>query len=146
MDPSWVILTICEPWEIAPNEAPPATVTVHAPEGWEEDIQTKSTMNFHGQPPPDPPGSGRRSGDGGHLESQEVFQFSSHFRPPHSSFPQFLDPLNSFPWSLFADSSPFGSYSKNKIGQRLDRVFRPPQLLLDQGNGTNEFLISWSFH
>ena len=125
MDPSWVILTICEPWEIAPNEAPLAMVTVHAP---------------------DAPGSGLRSGGGGHCESQEVFQFFGHFRPAHSSFPPFLDPLNSFPWSFFADSSPFGGYNKNKISRRLDRVFRPPQLLLDQGNVTNEFLVSWAFH
>ena len=34
---------------------------------------------IHGQPPPDAPGSGRRSGGGGHRESQEVFQFSGHF-------------------------------------------------------------------
>ena len=78
VDPSWVILTICEPWEIAPNEAPPAIFTVHALEGWEEDIQTKLTVKFHGQPPPDAPGSGG-SGGGGHCESQEVFQFSGHF-------------------------------------------------------------------
>ena len=55
-------------------------------------------------------------------------------------------PLNSFPWSVFADSSPFGSYNENKIGRRLDQVFRPPQRLLDQGNGTDEFLVSWPFH
>ena len=75
-----------------------------------------------------------------------IFQFFGHFRPPHSSFPPFLDPLNSFPWSLFADSSSFGSYDKNKVGRRLDRVFRPPQRLLDQVNGTDEFLVSWAFH
>ena len=71
---------------------------------------------------------------------------SSHFRPTHSSFPPFIDPLNSFPWSLIADSSPFESYNQNKVGRRLDRVFRPPQRLLDQGNGTDEFLVSWAFH
>ena len=74
------------------------------------------------------------------------FMFSGHFRPTHTSFPPFLDPLNSFPWSLFADSSPFESYAENKIGQQLDRVFRPPQPPLDQGNGTDEFLVSWAFH
>ena len=71
---------------------------------------------------------------------------SGHFRPPHCSFPSFLDPLNSFPCSLFADSSPFGSYVENKVGRWLDRVFRPPLRLLDQGNGTDEFLVSWAFH
>ena len=153
MDPSWVILSHCEPWKIAQNEAPPAMVTVHAPEGWEEDIQTKLAVKFHGQPPPDAPGSGRRSGGGGHRKSQEVSSFpaifrpfSGHFRPPHSFFPPFLDLLNSSTRSLFADSSPFGSYNKNKIGRSLDRVFRPPQRLFDQGNGTIEFLVSWAFH
>ena len=75
-----------------------------------------------------------------------IFVFYSHLRPTHTSFPPFLDPLNSFPWSLFSDSSPFESYNENKVGQRLDRVFRPPQQLLDQGNGTDEFLVSWAFH
>ena len=78
------------------------------------------------------------------------FVIFSHFPAtsghPHSSFPLFLDLLNSSTWSLFADSSPFGSYNKNKIGRSLDRVFRPPQLLFDQGNGTIEFLVSWAFH
>ena len=64
----------------------------------------------------------------------------------HSSFPPFLDLLNSFPWSLFADSSPFESYDENKVGRRLDQVFRPPQRMLDQGNGTEEFLVSWAFY
>ena len=81
-----------------------------------------------------------------HRKIHDFLAISGHFRPPHSSFPPFLDPLNSFPWSLFADSSPFGSYNEKKIGQRLDRVFRPPQQLLDQGNGTDEFLVSWAFH
>ena len=71
---------------------------------------------------------------------------SGHFWPTHTSLPPFLDPLNSFPWSLFANSSSFESYDKNKVGRLLDRVFRPPQQLLDQGNGTDEFLVSWDFH
>ena len=75
-----------------------------------------------------------------------IFQFSGHFRPSHTSLPPFLDPLNSFSWSLFADASPFESYDENKVGRWLDRVFRPPQRLLDQGNGTDEFLVSWDFH
>ena len=77
---------------------------------------------------------------------RRIFVFSGHFKPTHTSFPPFLDALNSFPWSLFADSSPFESYDENKIGRRLDRVFRPPQQLLDQGNSTDEFLVSWAFH
>ena len=77
---------------------------------------------------------------------RRIFVFSSHFRPTHTLFPPFLDPLNSFPWPLFAYSSPFESYDENKVGRRLDRVFRPPQQLLDQVNGTDEFLVSWAFH
>ena len=82
-------LSHCEPWKIAQNEAPPAMVTVHAPEGWEEDIQMKPAVKFHGQPQPDVPGSGRRSGGGGHQESQEVFQFFGHF-PAISGHPTAL--------------------------------------------------------
>ena len=77
---------------------------------------------------------------------RRIFVFSGHFRPTHTSFPLFLDPLNSFPWPFFADSSPFESYDENKIGRWLDQVFRPSQQLLDQGNGSDEFLVSWAFH
>ena len=49
-----------------------------------------------------------------------TFRFSGHFRPPHTSLPPFLDPLDSFPLSLFADSSPFESYDENKVSRRLD--------------------------
>ena len=74
------------------------------------------------------------------------FVFSGHLKPTHTSFPPILDPLNSFPWSLYADSSPFERYNKNKVGRLLDRVFRPPQQPLDQGEGTDGFLVSWAFH
>ena len=76
----------------------------------------------------------------------QIFVFSGHLRPTHNSFSPFLDPLNSFPWPLFADSSPFEIYDKNKVGRLLDRVFRPPQQPLDQGEGTDVFLVSWAFH
>ena len=69
-----------------------------------------------------------------------------NFRPPHSSFTPFLDPLNSFPLSFSPDSSPFERYDKNKFNRLLDRVFRPPQQPLDQGEGTDVFLVSWAFH
>ena len=75
-----------------------------------------------------------------------IFVFFGHLRQIHISFPPFLDPLNSFSWSLFADSSPFERYDKNKVGRLLDRVFRPPQQPLDQGEGTDVFLVSWAFH
>ena len=58
---------------------------------------------------------------------RRIFSFFDHSRPTHTSLPPFLDPLNSFPWSLFADSSPFERYDKNKVGRLLARVFRPPQ-------------------
>ena len=71
--------------------------------------------------------------------------FFGHSRLTHTSLPQFLDPLNSFPWSFSSDSSPFERYDENKFGRWLDRVFRPPQQLLDQGKGTAVFLVSWDF-
>ena len=77
---------------------------------------------------------------------RRIFVFSGHFRPTHTLFPPFLDPLDSFPWSLFADSLPFERYNKNKVGRLLDRVFRPPQQPLDQGEGTDMLLVSWAFH
>ena len=77
---------------------------------------------------------------------RRIFVFSGHFRLTHNSFPLFLDPLNSFPWSFSPDSSPFERYDKNKFVQLLDRVFRPPQQPLDQGDGTDVFLVSWAFH
>ena len=77
---------------------------------------------------------------------RRIFVFFGHLRPIHTSFLPFLDPLNSFPWSLFADSSPFERYNKNKVGRLLDRVFWPPQQPLDQDEGTDVFLISWDFH
>ena len=77
---------------------------------------------------------------------RRIFVFFGHFRPTHTSFPPFLDPLNSFPWSFSPDSSPFERYDKNKFGRLLDRVFWPPQQPLDQGEGTDEFLVSWAFH
>ena len=82
----------------------------------------------------------------GHRYFHGFPAISGHFQPPHRSFPPFVDLLNSSTWSLFADFAPFGSYNKNEISRSLDRVFRPPQRLLDQGNGTNEFLVSWAFH
>ena len=77
---------------------------------------------------------------------RRIFVFSGHFMPTHTSFPLFLDPLNSFPWSLFADSSTFERYDKNKVGRLLDRVFRLPQQPLDQVEGIDVFLVSWAFH
>ena len=77
---------------------------------------------------------------------RRIFVFSGHFRPTHTSFPPFLDPLNSFLWSFSPDSSPFERYGKNKFDRLLDRVFRPPQQPLNQGKGTDVFLVSWAFH
>ena len=77
---------------------------------------------------------------------RRIFVFSGHFRPTHTSFSSFLDPLNSFLWSVFSYSSPFERYDKNKVGRLLDRVFRPPQQPLDQGEGIDVFLVSWDFH
>ena len=80
------------------------------------------------------------------ILGRRILSFFSHSRFTHTSIPPFLDPLNSFPWSLSPDTSPFERYDKNKFGQLLDRVFRPPQQPLDQGKGTDVFLVSWDFH
>ena len=77
---------------------------------------------------------------------RRILSFYGHSRPTHTSLPLFLDPLNSFPWSFFPYSSPFERYGKNKFDRLLDRVFRPPQQPLDQGKGTDVFLVSWAFH
>ena len=77
---------------------------------------------------------------------RRIFVFSDHFKPTHTYFPPFLDPLNSFPWSFSPDSSPFERYDKNNFDRLLDQVFRPPQQPLDQGEGTDVFLVSWAFH
>ena len=82
----------------------------------------------------------------GHQNFLDFSAISGHFRLTHTSLPPFLDPLNSFSWFLFADSSPFESYDENKVDRWLDQVFWPPQQLLDQGNGTDVFLVSWAFH
>ena len=68
-------LATCTPWKIGLKEAPPANHQQHALAKEEEDIQTLPPVRFHGQPP----GSGRRSGGGGHRESQKVFHFSCNF-------------------------------------------------------------------
>ena len=77
---------------------------------------------------------------------RRILSFFGHSRPTHTSLPPFLDPLNSFSWSFSPDSSPFKRYNENKFGRRLDRAFRPPQQHLEQGKGTDEFLVSWAFH
>ena len=76
---------------------------------------------------------------------RRILLFFGHSRPTHTSLPPYWDPLNSFPWSFFADSSPFERYDENKFGRWLDQVFRPPQQLLEQDNGTAVFLVSWAF-
>ena len=80
------------------------------------------------------------------ILGRRILSFSGHSRPTHTSLPPFLDPLNSFPLSFSPDSSPFERYGKNKFGRLLDRVFQPPQQPLDQGKGTDVFLVSWAFH
>ena len=75
-----------------------------------------------------------------------ILSFFGHFRPTHTSLPPFLDPLNSFQWYFSPYSSPFERYDKNKFGRLLNRFFWPPQQPLDQGEGTDVFLVSWAFH
>ena len=73
---------------------------------------------------------------------RRILPFSGHSRPTHTSLPPFLDPLNSFSWFFSPDLSLFERYNENKFGRRLDRVFRPPRKPLDQGKGTDVFLVS----
>ena len=95
---------------------------------WEEDVETIMPVKFHGRPRSDRAGkAAAETVTVGHRKFLDFSAISGHFRHTHSSFPPFLDPLNSFPWSLFANSSPFESYDENKVGRQLDRVFRPPQ-------------------
>ena len=77
---------------------------------------------------------------------RRILSFFGHFRPTYTSLPPFLDHLNSFLWSFTPYSSLFDRYDKKKFGQLLDRVFWPPQQPLDQGEGTDVFLVSWAFH
>ena len=76
---------------------------------------------------------------------RRILPFSGHSRLTHTSIPPFLDTLNSFPWCFSLDSSSFERYDRNKLGRLLDRVFRLPQQPLDQGKGTDVFLVSWAF-
>ena len=77
---------------------------------------------------------------------RRILSFFGHFRPTHTFLPPLLNPLNSFLWFFSLDSPPFERYDKKKIGRLLDRVFQPPQQPLDQGEGTDVFLVSWAFH
>ena len=95
---------------------------------------------------PDRAGEAAAAATMGHRTFLDFSAISDHFRPTHTSLPPFLDPLNSFQWYIFEDSSLFESYDENKVGRWLDRVFQPPQQLLDKGNGTDEFMVSWAFH
>ena len=72
---------------------------------------------------------------------RRILMFSGHSRTIHSSLPPFLDPLNTFPWSLFADSSPFERYDENKFGILLDRVFSHHSNLWTK---VRVLLCSWS--
>ena len=82
----------------------------------------------------------------GNRAFRDFLAISGNFRPPHSLFLTFLDPLNSIMWSFSLDSSLFERYETNKFDRLLDRVFRPPKQPLDQGEGTDVFLVSWAFH
>ena len=106
----------------------------------EEQGETIPAVKFHGEPSSDAqigPTKAAATAIVGHRFSA----FFGHSRPTHTSIPPFLDPLNSFPWSHFANSSLFERYDKNKVGRLLDRVFLPPQQPLDQGR---VLMCSWS--
>ena len=46
---------------------------------------------------------------------RRILVFFGHSRPNHTILPPFLDPLNSFSWSLFADSSRLKDTTKTKL-------------------------------
>ena len=126
----------------------PPTLHTRRPRRWATSGRSRRP-NFttnHRRTRPDRAGEVAAVATVGHRTFLDFPAISGHFQSTHTSLPPFWDPLNSFPWSIFADSSPFESYDENKVGRRLDQVFRPPQQLLDQGNGTDEFLVSWAFH
>ena len=77
-----------------------ATTTIHALAMEEEDVGTQLQVKFSGQPPPDEPGSGQRRRRRPQTWVAGFLCFFGQFRQTHTSFPPFLDPLNSFPWSL----------------------------------------------
>ena len=77
--------------------------------------QPNFTANRH-RTRPDRVGEAAAAATMGHRAFLDFPAISGHFRPTQTSFPPFMDPLNSFPWSLFADSSPFERYDKNKVG------------------------------
>ena len=45
----------------------------------------------------------------------QIFLFSGHSRSTYTSLPPFLDPLSSFPWSLFADFSHLKDTTKTNL-------------------------------
>ena len=47
-----------------------------------------------------------------------IFVFFGHFKPTHTSFPPFLDPLNSFSWSLFQIPHRLKDTTKTKLADR----------------------------
>ena len=146
MDPNWVILNhlrVVGFWAVG-------GVTGHPP-------CTRASQR--GAPPPDGhagkisrPTAAGRTRIGPAKQRQRPPWITGPFfifRPfPANPYllPTILDPLNSFPWSFSPDSSPFKRSGKNKFDRLLDQVFHPPQQPLDQGKGTDVFLVSWAFH
>ena len=84
-------------------------------------------------------------GSSRHLGSPDFVIFRQFQADPYLS-PTICGPSELISVVLFSDSSLFERYDKNKFGRLLDQVFRPPQQPLDQGKGTDVFLVYWAFH
>ena len=89
----------------------PTTVHTHRPKRCATSGRSR-WCNFtasHRRTRPNRAGEAATAATVGHRVSLDFSAISGHLRPPQSSFPPFLDPMNSFPWSFFAHSSPFES-------------------------------------
>ena len=84
-------------------------------------------------------------GGGGKFGSPDFFVFRPFQANPYL-LSTIFGPSELISVVPFTDSSPFERYDKNKVGRLLDRVFRPPPQPLDQGEGTDVFMVSWAFH
>ena len=69
----------------------------------------------------------------------QPFQADPYLPPP------IFGPSELIPVSFFTDSSQFERYDENRFGRLLDRLFRLLQQPLDQGKGTDVFMVSWAF-
>ena len=134
MDPNWVVSTRFQANQVLAV----GDVSSHLLDASATQVGAPPTSD-HGRE------TSRRTAAATATLGRRISSFSGHSRQTHTSLPPYFDPLNSFPWSFFADSSPFERYDERKFGRCFDSVFQPPLELLNQGKGTAVFLVSWAF-